>query len=100
MEKLEFSHFNTLVGDEFKVKIGENEYLNLELIEATEKNNDLLETFSLIFKGPQEIVLNQMNHSFSNTKLGDFEMFIAPIHSNAVDSIHYQAVFNRLKNNP
>lgn len=99
MELLKFSHFQPLVGNKFKVQTGESEYLNLELIEATEKNTEVLETFSLIFKGSQETILNQMTHNFKNEQLGDFEMFITPIRSEAVDAVHYQAVFNCLKNN-
>jgi hypothetical protein len=97
MENLKFQSFQPLIGTEFKVAIGEEEYISLQLIEAEEKNTLRSEAFSLIFTGPKEIILNQMIHQFTNKQLGVFEMFITPIQSNDLKEIHYQAVFNRLK---
>ena len=98
MSELKIETFKPFLGDEFKVKIDDIEHLTIKLIEVEDKSNKTFESFSLIFSGQRDIVLNQMIHKFNHDTIGNFEMFITPIQTFIENEIHYQSVFSRFKN--
>ena len=57
------------------------------------------ESFSIVFTGPPHNLLPQGLIELSNEALGSFELFIVPI-SRDTKSTCYEAVFNRLVNQP
>jgi hypothetical protein len=53
------------------------------------------EKFSLVFRGSNELRLEQNTYTFSHPRLGRFDMFIVPIGCMDASSTCYEAVFNR-----
>ena len=48
--------------------------------------------FSLLFRGPAQIILPQRLYRFDHTEMGAFDMFIVPIGADT-DGVTYEAVF-------
>lgn len=75
--------------------------LELELVNVSPlKAEGAYESFSLLFKENQESFLLQKIYPLKNDKLGEMEMFIAPItppEDAKQGEQFYQAVFNREK---
>ncbi|MBP7460916.1 MAG: hypothetical protein KBA26_06470 [Candidatus Delongbacteria bacterium] len=97
MVNLHYDSFAPCLNQPFTVGIAGNPTVELQLIEIENKSNSRLESFSLIFSGSQEHVLNQKTYDFNHHRLGHFQLFITPIMSQAENSVHYQAIVNRFK---
>ena len=54
------------------------------------------EGFSLLFRGPQETILNQDTYLIEHEELGIFSFLIVPIGITKTRGPHYEAVINRL----
>jgi hypothetical protein len=101
LEALTYSSFAPCVGEGFEVRLGSDQSLLLTLNTATESppptpQSPLGERFSLIFYGPRATFLPQGTYTFSHPALGSFPLFIVPVGADAAQ-VHYEAVFNRLK---
>jgi hypothetical protein len=80
----------------FQVREGVPEAIELELIEVSPlKTSRRQEVFSLQFRGPPTIVLNQQIHRLEHAALGLLDIFLVPIGQDA-QGVYYEAVFNRL----
>jgi hypothetical protein len=53
------------------------------------------ERFSIFFRGPHGMLLEQKIYTFEHDKMGTFDMFIVPIGVDE-DGYTYEAVFNRV----
>ncbi len=53
------------------------------------------ESFSLLFRGPNDPPLQQGTYTFRHEKLGSFDLFTVPI-GKGKNGIEYQVVINRL----
>jgi len=94
---LTHEEFSKNVNTKFKVQNKENVPAELELIEISEiKLYPKQEEFSLEFRGPLNMFLNQGVHNFSHDQMGEFELFIVPIKQDQ-QGFYYQAIFNRLR---
>lgn len=72
----------------------------LELYEVSElKTGETLtlvqERFSAIFRGPHDHLLQDKIYKMEHERLGQFELFIAPVEEDE-NHYYYQASFNRL----
>ncbi len=102
-DPMTFEQFNRHVGSSFVLRGCEDDAgsAELELIEATslgrgdERRDEShrREPFSLVFRGPAELVLPQAIYRLTHDELGDQEMFLVPIGPDA-QGMRYEAIFN------
>lgn len=103
-------HFARLAGQvntPFQVQLSSGQLVSLTLLDARltpptpivpgrrlpgDAGN---EKFSLIFRGPKESLLASAIHRFEHDQLGRFEIYIGEIGRRDMDSVRYEAVFNR-----
>jgi hypothetical protein len=98
-ETLSLSDFSPVVGSSFQVRTEPDVSLQLELLEAV-KLSDIpagfsqrSESFSLLFRGPADMMLSQQMCPLSHADLGELSVFLVPVGRDA-DGIQYEAVFN------
>ena len=94
-----FSEFSSVLGSSFQIDIDRDRQLELELIEA-ERHGDKhahlgghSEPFTLLFKGPGDVMLPQRMYSLKHSLLGDLNIFLVPV-AREVDGMRYEAIFN------
>ena len=103
LEQLDFESLASLVKTRFRVWVGANDALELELYEATPPRTTragggpeaVYECFSLLFLGPADRLLPQGSYAFECERVGRFDLFIVPIGRDA-SGVRYEATFNRL----
>jgi hypothetical protein len=103
LEQLDFESWARLVKTRFRVRVGANDALELELHEATppratpadQGTAPVYESFSLLFLGPADRLLPQGSYAFECELLGKFDLFIVPIGRDP-SGVRYEAAFNRL----
>ncbi|MBN2068417.1 MAG: hypothetical protein JW739_02160 [Opitutales bacterium] len=79
--------------------------VNLTLREVTEKNNEDVEGFSLIFHSKENHLLPQNTYQLHNDTLGSMNIFLVPVGEKVdgegadrkVTGYIYQSIFNALK---
>jgi hypothetical protein len=90
-------HFAELIGQVFRVDLGEGEELELELAEAEKMKGDRRDNaFSVLFKGPRNRLLEQHVYELEHRSLGRLPIFLVPI-SEKQDGFVYEAVFTRME---
>jgi len=94
--------------DSFKSRLGTNFLINHQaakvkftLVEVTSfasKKQAALgkEGFSLLFRGPKEMVLKQDTYVIEHEELGMFSFLVVPVGTKNARAPHYEAVINRL----
>lgn len=97
IEQLKKESFDAHMNDKFEIHTESAGVVEVELVEGTEENNENVECFSLIFKGPKDKEFEQGIHKIKHQKIGELNLFLVPIVSKKQDGIYYQAVFNRLR---
>ena len=102
LQKLNFQTFAGHLRTTFHVKLGDGNVLPLELIEAKKgtprrdgAKGPVYESFSLLFSGPLQPLLEQGIHPFQHPRIGQFEIFIVPVLSRDPGVVHYECIFNR-----
>ncbi len=97
LKDLTHDHFAVLVGATFRVDLGENGVVELELTQAEKaKGEDRPDhAFSVLFKGPPDPFLPQGMHDLEHDDLGSHPIFLVPI-AEQEDGFLYEAVFTRL----
>ena len=97
LEKVTRSVFSEALNTTFRVKIDGERPIDLSLIEASDlkQPGDLgrKDPFSLIFRGPADLVLPQQTYHMENDKVGKMEIFIVPVGTDDKGTL-YQAVFS------
>ncbi len=101
LDRLMASDFSPLLNQTFRIRVSTEESTELELIEVTElgpasdKGGDPTkrQPFSIIFRGPQDLVLPQNIYEIEHQQLGTLGLFIVPI-SPDKEGMRYEAVFN------
>ena len=89
--------FSQNVNTKFQVQVDENTRVELQLTEVSElKVYPRQEEFTLTFRGPLDLFLDQGVRPFTHEQIGEFELFIVPIKQDA-DGFYYEAVFNRIR---
>jgi hypothetical protein len=85
---------SSYVGDVFRVVVDEDLAFDTELIHVTPGQG--VEggrvPFSLVFRGPADLVVPQRTYRMEHPGLGAFEIFIVPIGPDE-DGMGYEAVF-------
>jgi len=100
-------HLNT----EFQIYTSPLTAINMELIQVkrwevpSDKQADVptrpaksraVDCFSVIFRGPRQIVLVSGTYKVTHAQMGAFDLFISPVNDSKKERL-YQAVFNRLR---
>src|SRR6185295_497386 len=90
----EFSkHANT----KFQVPLDQDPPVELDLIEVSERKvYPQQEEFTIVFRGPLGMFLDQGVRPFKHEQMGEFELFIVPVRQDA-EGFYYEAVFNRIR---
>src|SRR5437868_14833699 len=72
----------------------EFELVLTEFIDVLE--SDTQETFTLLFKAPNDVPPLQMTYRLTNDEMGDQEVFLVPVRQDA-EGTYFEAVYNRSK---
>jgi hypothetical protein len=91
LETFTRSTFSPFLGHRFRLTVDTARRLEVELIEATGPPEG--RPFSLVFRGPRDVRLEQRTYPFEHEGIGAFPLFIVPI---GIDEqgLRYEAVFN------
>jgi hypothetical protein len=94
LASLSASDFQAVVGSDFRVSAGPSGPLDLRLIQVVElgERPGQRRPFILRFQGPPSPVLAQVVHRLEHPDMGDVEIFVGPIGTDAQATI-YEAVF-------
>ena len=94
--KLTHQEFAGLVNTVFRVKLADDNQVDVELTEVSAVQLfPGQEQFSIIFRGPTNAFLGQGIRPFEHEQMGEFALFIVPISQDS-KGYYYEAVFNRL----
>jgi hypothetical protein len=94
---LTHEEFTKNANTKFHVQVDENTNVPLELTAVSElKLYPQQEEFTVVFRGPSDMYLDQGVRNFIHDQMGQFELFIVPIRRDA-QGFYYEAVFNRLR---
>lgn len=96
IETLKKTSFDPHLNEKFEIHTESVGMVEVELVEITEKKQENVENFSLIFKGPEDKAFEQKMHTVKHPKMGEFDLFLVPVISEKKGGLYYQAVFNRL----
>ncbi len=88
--------FDPYLNQTFTVHSEELGDQEVEMVELTEKKYPGQESFSMLFKGPKEPVMQQMTYKISHEKMGQLNLFLVPINYHKQDGMYYQSIINRL----
>jgi hypothetical protein len=96
LENLNFKSFSEHLNTKFRVYAGDDNTVELELVEAKDLgSNSRQERFTLLFRGPHNVALEQRIYKMEHDKIGSLDLFIVPV--GAVEAgKEYEAIFNRL----
>ena len=94
-EKLTRASFEPHLNTTFRVVHDGPDTFDLALIEVADKTPDGFpgEQFSLLFKGPPEMMLLQQTCTLEHPEMGQVLLFLVPI-AQKKDGYHYEALFN------
>ena|SRR5215216_4606513 len=96
LENLKLDSFSEHLNTKFRAHTGDGKIVELEMVEAKDLgSNKRQERFSLLFRGPLDVALEQRIYNIEHDRMGSFDLFIVPvgIYESGRD---YEAVFNRL----
>lgn len=94
------ARFRDCLNDRFSVPLDDRDPIELELTEVkdlkTDSKREDANPFSLLFRGPSDIILQQQIVSMENPRLGVLGLFLVPVGPDPDDQerrILYEAVF-------
>lgn len=94
---LTHEEFAQHAGTTFHAAVDENTNVPLDLIDVSElKLYPQQEEFTLQFRGPLDMFLDQGIRNFTHDQMGQFELFIVPIKQDQ-QWFYYEAIFNRIR---
>jgi hypothetical protein len=89
--------FEPLINQNFNIQLKNNTTLVVRLIEVTVgpqfNENAPRVPFSIVFRGPRDILLSQGIYSLEHETAGNFEIFLVPIGPDE-KGMRFEAVFN------
>jgi hypothetical protein len=94
---LTHEEFSKYANTKFQVQLDQHPPVELDLVEVSElKVHPQQEEFTIVFRGPLEVFLNQGVRLLKHDQMGDCELFIVPVKQDA-EGFYYEAVFNRIR---
>ena len=95
LETLTCDSFAKYLNQGFAVS-GEGGGLTLELIEAKEigsaESQGARQSFSLLFRGPREPLLEQKIYALSHAEMGEIGLFLVPVNQDSKGA-YYEVIF-------
>ncbi|MEK6302343.1 MAG: hypothetical protein AABO41_16660 [Acidobacteriota bacterium] len=96
LEKLTKETFDENLNTRFRMMLDGAATLELELIEVRPgRSTPRQEQFSLLFRAPQDIPLQQGMFRLEHDTLGAIDLFLVPVRKDE-QAYYYEAVFNLL----
>jgi hypothetical protein len=96
LKDVRHEHFAKLVGERFRVPLGADGEVELELTEAEKLSGERPDNaYSIVFRGPLDAFLEQRTYDMEHDALGRLSIFLVPI-AERKEGFLYQAVFTRL----
>ncbi|GAB4410278.1 MAG: hypothetical protein Fur0044_03980 [Anaerolineae bacterium] len=95
LDKLTSADFAAYLHQPFRIRLEGMEPLETELIEVTELGEAApgrRRAFSLIFRGPRQIVLPQQIYPLEHKVMGALDLFLVPIGPDQA-GMRYEAIF-------
>jgi hypothetical protein len=93
---LTHEEFTKNANSKFQVQLDQHSPVELELTEISEiKRYPHQEQFSIVFRGPLDMFLDQGTRFFKHDQMGEFEIFIVPMRQDE-QGFYYEAIFNRV----
>ena len=73
--------------------------VELELTKTQDLSTDVIDGFSLWFRGPRELEFGQANYRLQHEAIGEVDLFLVPVLDPRPpdDRVLYQAIVSRLK---
>jgi len=73
--------------------------IEIELAKVEDRSTDIVDAFSLIFRGARDQEFGQANYLLQHPQIGEVELFLTPIMDPMPrdDRLCYQSIVNRLK---
>ena len=90
-----FATYAPLVGSRFEIHRPDGGSVSFELVDATELPGRG-ECFSLVFRGPADVPLDQRIYRLEHASLGEFPLFLVPL-GPCDGGQQLEAVVNRLE---
>jgi len=99
LEDFTIQTFSEHLGSTFRIHPEGSEEMDAELISATELGGSTGEEppgrrrpFSLVFRGPRNVLLPQRIYRMEHDQIGSFELFLVPIGPDE-KGLRYEAIF-------
>ena len=97
LENFTIETFSEHLGSTFNIHPDDTEQVDVELISATGLGGSTGEEisrqpFSIVFRGPGDVLLPQRIHKMQHDKIGSFELFLVPIGPDE-KGLRYEAIF-------
>lgn len=96
LENLQQADFQAHLNENFRIQLHDGE-LDLQLIEVSAvgqtSRNPARTPFSLVFRGPADLLLHQGIYPLTHPTLGSLPLFLVPIGPDA-EGLCYEVVFN------
>ena len=95
LESFTVHMFSGHVGETFHVRPDASDPLEVELVSATGLGEERARgrPFSIVFRGPGDVVLPQSIYRMEHAEIGAFDIFLVPIGPDEA-GMRYEAVFN------
>lgn len=73
--------------------------IEIELTEAEDRSTDVIDAFSLLFRGARELEFRQANYRLQHPEIGEIDLFLVPIMDPRPkdDRICYQGIVSRFQ---
>lgn len=97
LENFTIQTFSEQLNTNFRFRLSESDVMEAQLIEVKDiGTTPIQEQFSLFFRAPRDRPPLQSLYRVEHEKLGEFDLLLVPIRADA-ESMYYEAVFNRLR---
>ncbi len=92
--KLTILDFSQRVGEKFRIEVDDSQSFEVELTEAREllSGTENRTPFSIVFRGPEDLALEQRIYSVHSGALGKLELFLVSVGPDKQGML-YEAVF-------
>lgn len=99
LESFTVGTFSEHLGSTFRIYPDTSEPLEVELVSATELGGSTGEEpagrrqpFSIVFRGPGDVLLPQRTYQIEHARIGTFKLFLVPIGPDD-KGLRYEAIF-------
>jgi hypothetical protein len=98
LDKLTINHFSRHLNETFSLRLEGPESLTLALIDVAPlgtppEDTTARQAFSVIFRGPEQPILQQQIYDIAHADFGTLTLFLVPLGPDRTDGIRYEAVF-------